>query len=118
MTIAERRAREAAEAKNPWRAIALAASEPEGMICELRRADLSDFGRHRFVRWNGEWYRTEPPSKHWWGDVMEYRPIGTVLSSHLLTALVRKAEYGTYEYRGGEISRKPKPYKLYWRDDD
>lgn len=118
MTINERRAREESEKENPWRPIADATED--GMICEMRLANLTTLGFQRFFLHRKRWYRIDPPElmgRYW--EVMEYRPTGIKLSKHRLENAVWLAEEGgAYEFRGGEYLPKPKPYKSYWRADD
>ncbi|RUV28441.1 MULTISPECIES: hypothetical protein [unclassified Mesorhizobium] len=120
MTIDERRERERLERENPWRPIGEAM--PDGMICELRMSNLTELGRHRFfLHGDARWYRIDPPQKinPYVELLVEYRPTGVTLSKHRRENAVWLAEEGgRYEYRGGELYRKPKPYKLYWRADD
>ncbi|TIT64346.1 MAG: hypothetical protein E5W90_22870 [Mesorhizobium sp.] len=116
MTIAERRAREQSERENPWQPITNAS--PDGMICELRLANLADHGRARFFLHASGWYRIEPPEPMQTSDVIEFRPTGTKLSAHRQASIVEKAKRGKFEYRGGQIFRTPRPYKSYWRADD
>ena len=122
MTIAERRAREAYDRQNPWRHISTMTDDMIGMICELRinyQGMATDHGHRRFFHDSNEWYQIEPPEKlRLWGPIIEWRPTGTRLSEHRQRSVIRRAEYGTHEYRGGRLYRKPKQYKLYWRADD
>ncbi|TPL49214.1 hypothetical protein FJ937_17190 [Mesorhizobium sp. B2-4-4] len=118
MTIDERRAREQRERENPWRPIREAVED--GMICEMRLANLTTLGFQRFFLQGGRWYRIEPPElmgSYW--EVMEYRPTGIKLSRHRRENVVWLAEEGgANEYRGGEYLPKPKPYNSYWRAPD
>lgn len=120
MTISERKAREAYDRENPWRPVAEAKPGPD--ICELRVSDavgLTDMGNARFIlHEDGNWYQIEPPRRGPFFRITEFRPTGSTLSAHRLRSVLRRAEYGTHEYRGGRLYRKPKAYKLYWRADD
>ncbi|PAP94509.1 hypothetical protein [Mesorhizobium wenxiniae] len=118
MTIEERRARERLERENPWRPIGEA--KPDGMICELRKSNLVEFGRGRFFLHDGRWFRIEPPEpmNARFDHLIEYRPTGVTLSKDRQASVIERAERGRYEHRGGEVYEKPKPYKLYWRADD
>ncbi len=63
MTIAERKAREAYDRKNPWQPMTEA--KPDGTVCELLFNDMvgcfeADPGRY-FLDHDGRWYRIEPP---------------------------------------------------------
>ena len=120
MTIAERKAREAYDRENPWRPIRQAKPGPD--ICELRGSYFgaaTDFGLRRFfMHDDGHWYEIERPGRMSGWRFMEYRPTGFSLSPERLRSVIRRAEYGTHEYRGGRFYRKPKHYKLYWRADD
>jgi len=120
MTIAERKAREAYDRENPWKPRTIAT--PSGIICERRGSYFgaaTDFGHQRFfLNDDGHWYKIEPPQRMSGWRFMEWRSTGTQLSEHRQRSVVRRAEYGTHEYRGGRLYKKPKQYKLYWRADD
>ena len=122
MTIAERKAREAYDRENPWRQIATITDDMIGMICELRTSyhgTATDQGHRRFFNDRNDWHQIEPPAKLWtWSPIIEWRPTGTRLAEYRHRSVIRRAEYGSYEYRGGRLYRKPKQYKLYWRADD
>lgn len=120
MTIAERKAREAYDRENPW--LSISTAKPSGMICELRGSYFGgpvDYGKARFfLNDDGEWYQIEPARHMYRAGLMEYRPTGFTLSSDRQRSVIRRAAYGTHEWRGGRYYRKPKQYKLYWRADD
>lgn len=119
MTIDERRERERLERENPWRPIGDA--KEDGAICELRMSNLTELGFQRFFLHGGVWYRIDPPKRMYASLelLVEYRPTGATLSKHRQeNAIWRAEEGGNYEYRGGELLPKPKPYKSFWRADD
>jgi hypothetical protein len=77
MTIAERKAREAYDAENPWRPMCEA--KPDGTVCELLFADLAgnyDTDAYRyFFDPDGNWYRIDPPEMVYpWPSPMNWRP--------------------------------------------
>ncbi|KQZ25834.1 hypothetical protein ASD50_20640 [Mesorhizobium sp. Root552] len=108
--------------EHPWRHISTFTEDMFGMICELRlsyQGMATDQGHRRFFRTNDGWYQIEPPEELWrYAPIIEWRPTGTRLAEHRQRSVIRRAEYGTHEYRGGRLYRKPKSYKLYWRADD
>jgi hypothetical protein len=120
MTIAERRAREEYDRKNPW--LPIGEAQEDGSICELRvshHGAAADMGAARFFLHEGKWYRIEPPKVvHRFEPLVEYRSTGFTIAKHRMRSVIARAEYGTYEYRGGRLYRKPRQYKLYWRADD
>lgn len=119
MTIAERRTREEYDREHPWQPVSLAKPGPE--ICELRISDtvgLTDCGRARFfLHDDRRWYQIEPPAEMW-SRVTEFRQTGSMLSDHRRASVVHRALDRDFEYRGGQLHRKPKPYKLFWRAED
>ncbi|MER8882612.1 hypothetical protein [Mesorhizobium sp. M0816] len=115
MTIDERRERERLERENPWRPIGEA--KPDGSICELRMNNLTELGRHRFFLHEGRWFRIEPPGVSYYEGLVEFRPTGFTISKDRQASVIERSD-GRFEYRGGELYRKPKRYKLYWRADD
>ncbi|MEW9837301.1 hypothetical protein [Mesorhizobium marinum] len=116
MTIAERKAREEEERRNPWRQ--LSEATPDGSICEMRRSDmtgLTELGRARFfLHDDGHWYRIDPPSQAYsWDRLTEFRPTGHVLSEDRRKSVVRRATLTDMD-----PARRKRPYQLYWRADD
>jgi hypothetical protein len=75
MTIAERKAREAYDLANPWRAMGEA--NPDGTVCELLFSDLvgtfeADAFRY-FLGDDGCWFRIDPPGRVF-NTPMNWRP--------------------------------------------
>lgn len=94
MTIAERKAREAYDAENPWRPMCEA--KPDGTVCELLFADLAgnydtDPGRY-FLDVDGYWYRIDDPRRAI-NTPMNWRPAYARLTPerrHYIKQQVRK----------------------------
>ncbi len=64
MTIAERKAREAYDRANPWRAMPEA--KADGTVCELLFNDMVgcfDADPGRYFLDDGHWYRIDPPGR-------------------------------------------------------
>ena len=120
MTIAERKARERYDREHPWQPIASLDDSMIGMICELRvsvYSAVADMGRNRYFWTGSKWYLIEPPERGP-GSIMEFRSTGIRLDERRQRLVIDNAEHPRFEYVAGELRRRPKRYKLYWRADN